>query len=321
MYFKFVLSDLLDVITKHKTPNQGLFVFPLSVEEINPPLQWYLLLHIRGRQNSACKEEGLVVPMKGKGNGKGRKVIAGGAKRKIVYEPEYSSCSSTSESSYGSMSDDDFEYYPESKGEVECEYSAVSSEEVTDCYSSGEEVRKAERKAKAGKRKVVPKVFVAMNVTCPVETLGRILGNFEDKKRLSRCVKKMLVVCGWTSVSIGPSSGALGLGDSIWSTSFTDEGIVVDPELGDRLWNTYSTTIACETRGITRKTLVEYLEGPCVDDKKFKMVFLMYMLNVMCSSTCHRLKKQFLHGVSVADNAAQYNWCEFVLANESIRTV
>ncbi|XP_021732690.1 uncharacterized protein LOC110699507 [Chenopodium quinoa] len=133
--------------------------------------------------------------MKGKGNGKGRKVIAGkvyrgitgkgkgvsggkgkgnsvrgdkgkgglgvgGAKRKIVYEPEYSSCSSTSESSYGSMSDDDFEYYPESKGEVECEYSAVSSEEVTDCYSSGEEVRKAERKAKAGKRKVVPKVFV-----------------------------------------------------------------------------------------------------------------------------------------------------------------
>uniref|UniRef100_A0A803LY85 Uncharacterized protein n=1 Tax=Chenopodium quinoa TaxID=63459 RepID=A0A803LY85_CHEQI len=178
----------------------------------------------------------------------------------------------------------------------------------------------------------------AMNVNCPVETLGRILGNFDDNKK--RVVREMgfgglfylkwlpRQLAFWLCTRVDVSKRCLLTLDGqlfpldpiqvhcVLGLPYGPRVVpkkVVDQELEDTLWNTYSTTTRCETRGITRKTLVEYLEGPCVDEDEFKKVFLMYVLNVLCSSTCHRIKKQFLHGVSVADNAPLYNWCEFVL--------
>uniref|UniRef100_A0A803N986 Ubiquitin-like protease family profile domain-containing protein n=1 Tax=Chenopodium quinoa TaxID=63459 RepID=A0A803N986_CHEQI len=249
---------------------------------------------------------------KGRSNGReGMRVEDRSSKQVIEYQVESCDESYSESSSSGSMSESDFEYEPEPEVDL---VTAMCSDDVSQCYSSGDEVRKAQRKARR-KRKIDPKVFVdnsktlggkvkeagiviasfkskkkAMNVNCLVETLGRILGSFDESKQ--RGVHWVL------GLPYGPK---------------VVPKKVVNQELEDRLWNTYSTKTTCGTRGITRKTLVQYLEGPCVDEDEFKKVFLMYVLSVLCSSTCHRMKKQFLHGVLVADNAPLYNWCEFVL--------
>uniref|UniRef100_A0A803MR78 Uncharacterized protein n=1 Tax=Chenopodium quinoa TaxID=63459 RepID=A0A803MR78_CHEQI len=206
--------------------------------------------------------------------------IKGRRKKQVTkYQVESSDELSSKYSSSGSMSESDFEYEPKPDFDPIMQYSVVCSDDVSECYSSGDEVRKAQRKARR-KRKIDPKVFVDNSKTLggKVKEDGIVIASFKSKKKQEKVPKK-----------------------------------VVNQDLEDRLWNTYNTKTTCGTRGITRKTLVQYLEGPCVDEDEFKKVFLMYVLSVLCSSTCHRMKKQFLHSVSVADNAPLYNWCKFVL--------
>uniref|UniRef100_A0A803MUB9 Uncharacterized protein n=1 Tax=Chenopodium quinoa TaxID=63459 RepID=A0A803MUB9_CHEQI len=233
---------------------------------------------------------------KGRSNGKEGMKVEGRSRTQVV-ESEVESCDESSfessSSGSGSMSESDFEYEPEPEVHPAMQYSAVCSDDVSQCYSRGDEVRKAQRKARR-KKKIDQKVFCGGKV----KEVGIVIASFKSKK------KAMNVNCPVETL------GPLGVGPSIWSYSSTEEGS--EPGVG-RFKNTYNTKTTCGTRGITRKTLVQYLEGPCVDEDEFKKVFLMYVLSVLCSSTCHRMKKQFLHGVSVADNAPLYNWCEFVL--------
>ncbi|KNA13508.1 hypothetical protein SOVF_116160 [Spinacia oleracea] len=87
----------------------------------------------------------------------------------------------------------------------------------------------------------------------------------------------------------------------------------VDENLEKDLMNKYRT-VHKKGGGITKKTLMEYVEGPSEDDNEFKRHFLMLALDsVLTPTTCHRLSMKFFHCVAVAYEASEYDWCSLVL--------
>ncbi|XP_021715861.1 uncharacterized protein LOC110683763 [Chenopodium quinoa] len=182
---------------------------------------------------------------------------------------------------------------------------------------------------------------ISMNVNCPLETFGRVLGKFDETK--TRIVRDMgfgtlfyaigkrlpRQLAYWLCTRVDVDKKCLRMTDGIVNPFSSIQvhwvlGIphgrrpvptkVVDQEVEDSFWIKYRTIYNSRTEGITRKTFIEALEAPCTDEDKFRQLFVLLMLNTLCSTTCHRMKKKHLHAAAVASSAKLYNWCSLILA-------
>uniref|UniRef100_A0A803N8H1 Uncharacterized protein n=1 Tax=Chenopodium quinoa TaxID=63459 RepID=A0A803N8H1_CHEQI len=202
-------------------------------------------------------------------------------------------------------------------------YSADDSEEEEECSSSKIHRGKDNSKSVGGRLKEAGKVTetfqqyekISMNENCPLETFGRVLGKFDETK--TRIVRDMDVdkkCLRTTDGMVYPFSSiqvhwVLGLPHGLRPVPTK----VVGQEVEDSLWIKYRTIYNSRTEGITRKTLIEALEAPCTDEDEFRQLFVLLMLNTLCSTTCHRMKKKHLHAAAVASSAKLYNWCSLIL--------
>uniref|UniRef100_A0A803LM63 TF-B3 domain-containing protein n=1 Tax=Chenopodium quinoa TaxID=63459 RepID=A0A803LM63_CHEQI len=268
---------------------------------------------------------------------------------------------------------DDTPFDPNLEEEPSSEtYSADDSEEEEECSSSKiHRGVKAKGKAKmvkpksmikdinpivytdnsksvGGRLKEVGKVIetfqqyekISMNVNCPLEIFGRVLGKFDETK--TRIVKDMgfgtlfyavgkrlpRQLAYWLCTQVDVDKKCLRRTDGMvypfssiqvhWVLGLPHgrrpvPTKVVDQEVEDNLWIKYHTIYNSGTEGITRKTLIEALEASCTDEDEFRQLFVLLMLNTLCSTTYHRMKKKHLHTAAVASSAKLYNCCSLIL--------
>uniref|UniRef100_A0A803N6D2 Uncharacterized protein n=1 Tax=Chenopodium quinoa TaxID=63459 RepID=A0A803N6D2_CHEQI len=217
---------------------------------------------------------------------------------------------------------DDTPFDPNLEEETSSEtYSAGDSEEEKES-SSSKNHRGAKlllpladnSKSVGGRLKEVGKVIetfqqyekISMNVNCPLETFGRVLGKFDETK--TQIVRDMGF--GTLFYAVGkrlPRQLAYWLCTRVHWVLDLPHGQrliptkVVDQEVEDSLWIKYRTINNSETEGITRKTLIEALEAPSAVASSAKLynwcsLILDELLHAMASFAKRFYNNGFAHG-------------------------
>uniref|UniRef100_A0A803LVX9 Uncharacterized protein n=1 Tax=Chenopodium quinoa TaxID=63459 RepID=A0A803LVX9_CHEQI len=231
----------------------------------------------------------------------------------------------------------DIDYYgDDSMSEFDYDFRPKSDSESDNSKSVGGQVKEAS--------KVIATFYehkkAMSNVNCAIETLGRVVVTFNKTKRgtvtkigfgkllyasekslprhLSYWISTRLDVKNKMLVAVDGQQIRLNAIQVHWVLGLPKGNKalpikVVDKALKDHLYDKYITPMGRNTTGIYRSTLVQVVEAPLVDEGEFKKVFVMLVLNILCSTTCHRVIKKQMRLFVLADKAEKYDWCTVVL--------
>uniref|UniRef100_A0A803N0W7 Uncharacterized protein n=1 Tax=Chenopodium quinoa TaxID=63459 RepID=A0A803N0W7_CHEQI len=179
------------------------------------------------------------------------------------------------------------------------------------------------------------------NANCDMETLGRVVTSFDSTKRrivfemgfrnllyvtrkrlprhLSYWIATRVDVKNKTLLAVDGKQIQLNVVQVCWVLGLPKgkkplPKNCVDEALETYLYDKYNIAMGHDTSGIYRTTLINAVEAPLFKEEEFKQVFELLVMNILCSSSYHRVSKRQMHPVKVAaDQPKKYDWCSLVL--------